>query len=73
MNHKQAFRQILKELRKKHGFTQKELAELSGLSQIFITKLEKGERNPSIETLFMLGKAFQMSGSTILAKVEKMY
>ncbi|MCB0279418.1 MAG: helix-turn-helix transcriptional regulator [Calditrichaeota bacterium] len=73
MNHKQAFGQILKELRKKHGFTQKELAELSGLSQIFITKLEKGERNPSIETLFMLGKAFQMSGSTILAKVEKMY
>ncbi|EDY35072.1 CBS domain pair protein [Aciduliprofundum boonei T469] len=37
----------IKERRKRLGWTQKELAERSGVSQSAITKIEKGDMNPS--------------------------
>ena len=38
----------IKEYRKKHGLTQKKLAEALGVRQNTICLWEKGERNPSI-------------------------
>ncbi|WP_407941794.1 helix-turn-helix domain-containing protein [Mesorhizobium neociceri] len=37
-------------IRKKAGFTQKQLAEISGFSQQYISGLKKGKRNPTIVT-----------------------
>nr|WP_157866191.1 helix-turn-helix transcriptional regulator [Mesorhizobium japonicum] len=37
-------------IRKKAGFTQKQLAEISGFSQQYISGLKKGNRNPTIVT-----------------------
>lgn len=41
----------LKTLRNKKGYTLKELSDLSGLSVSFISDVENGRRNPSIENL----------------------
>jgi transcriptional regulator with XRE-family HTH domain len=41
-------------LRTAAGLTQEQLAERTGFSQQYISKLEKGRRNPTIVTLFEL-------------------
>ena len=38
-------------IRKEKGMTQERLAELSGLSQQYLSGLESGRRNPTIVTL----------------------
>ncbi len=47
----------IKERRKKLGWTQKELAEKSGVSQSAITKIEKGDMNPSYTLAVKIFKA----------------
>jgi transcriptional regulator with XRE-family HTH domain len=41
-------------LRQAAGLTQEQLAERSGFSQQYISKLEQGHRNPTIVTLYEL-------------------
>jgi len=41
-------------LRTAAGLTQEALAERTGFSQQYISKLEKGRRNPTVVTLFEL-------------------
>ena len=42
------------------GMTQKELAEITGIAQGDISKLERGSANPSIRTLQRLAKGMGM-------------
>jgi transcriptional regulator with XRE-family HTH domain len=44
-------------IRKSKGITQEKLAEISGFSQQYISGLEKGERNPTIVTIYELSLA----------------
>ena len=46
--------------RKKLGLTQDQLAELSGSSREFISRLENGTRNPSIKLLQRLAEGMGM-------------
>jgi transcriptional regulator with XRE-family HTH domain len=48
----------LRELRSQHGWTLEELAERSGLSKPFLSRLEAGGRQPSIAALLTLARAF---------------
>lgn len=48
------------ETRLKKGLTQKELSELSGITQSDISRLEKGKLNPTISTLQRLARAMGM-------------
>jgi transcriptional regulator with XRE-family HTH domain len=45
-------------IRKARGWTQEELAERSGLSQQYLSDLERGKRNPTIVTIYELAQAF---------------
>lgn len=51
----------IQELRKKNNLTQSELAEKIGLSTNFIGMVERGERNTSVNKIFKLAKAFNIS------------
>ncbi len=51
----------IQELRKKNNLTQYELAEKIGLSTNFIGMVERGERNTSVDKIFKLAKAFNIS------------
>lgn len=44
-------------LRAERGMTQEKVAELSGLSQQYISGLERGGRNPTVVTLFEISQA----------------
>jgi transcriptional regulator with XRE-family HTH domain len=44
-------------LRRKKRLTQEQLAEISGFSQQYISGLERGERNPTVVTVYEIARA----------------
>lgn len=48
-------------IRREKGLTQERLAEISGLSQQYLSGLERGRRNPTIVTLFEIATALGVS------------
>jgi transcriptional regulator with XRE-family HTH domain len=53
-------------LRKRHGLTQMQLADLLGINYNHVGKMERGERSPSLETLFKLMQVFHVSCDQLL-------
>lgn len=51
-----AIMQALMDARREAGLTQQQLAELTGIAQADISRLERGEGNPSLRTLQRLAK-----------------
>ena len=51
-----AIMQALMDARRESGLTQKQLSELTGIAQADISRLERGEGNPSLHTLQRLAK-----------------
>ena len=49
--------QAVIDARKESGLTQQQLAERTGISQAYISKLENGNANPSLKTLQRLASA----------------
>ncbi|SIN67696.1 transcriptional regulator, XRE family [Parasphingorhabdus marina DSM 22363] len=47
-------------IRKERGLTQEKLSELSGLSQQYISDLERGKRNPTIVTIYEIAMALEV-------------
>ena len=65
-----AFGEIIRDLRTKRGLSQEDLADLSGLHRNAVGLLERGERTPSVETLFALGHELGIKPSTLVTKLE---
>ncbi len=51
-------RNRLEELRRQHGITQEQLAELLGVSRQTVGSLENGRYNPSIQLAFRIAHFF---------------
>ena len=66
-----AFGEILRELRVHQRLTQEALAEKSELDRTFISMLERGERQPSLSSLFKLASALNTEVSHILKMLEE--
>jgi len=59
--------QMLKDLRKKRGLTQIELAKRAKITQPYIVDLERGDKlNPSLDVLRRLAKALKCSISELV-------
>lgn len=56
-------------IRKEKGWTQEQLAERSGFSQQYLSDLERGERNPTIVTIFEIAQALGVSHVDLVAPV----
>jgi transcriptional regulator with XRE-family HTH domain len=48
-------------LRLAKGFTQERFAELSGFTQQYVSGLERGQRNPTVVTLYHLAQTLGVS------------
>ena len=57
MKPENAFAEVLKATRKKHGFSQEKLALQGGLDRTFISLLERGLRQPSLTTILQIADA----------------
>jgi transcriptional regulator with XRE-family HTH domain len=60
----------VKRFRLKKGLTQEQFAEASGFSQQYISGLERGQRNPTIVTLYELAAALGVSHMELMRPVR---
>ncbi len=60
----------LKELRDKNKLTQEKLADKIGVDRSYMGFLERGEKNPTLRMLALLAKAFDITLSDLLKKVD---
>lgn len=56
----------LRAIRERKGITQEELALEAGLNRAYVGYIERGERNPSTETLVKIAKALKVSPKDLL-------
>lgn len=63
------FAENLSMQRKLRGWTQKKVAEESGLPQSVISNFESGWANPTLENLVILSKAFKLPPKTWFEKI----
>ena len=54
------YRAILKRNREKQGLSQNKLAKRLGVTQTFISEIERGRQNPSLEQFFRICKELQI-------------
>lgn len=62
----ESFAVRLKAARDKHGHSQAELADLSGIDRQLISKYERGVKLPGVEGLAKLSKALKVSADYLL-------
>ena len=58
-------------LRKEKGLTQEDLEARSGFSQQYLSGLERGQRNPTIITLYELSQALGVSHLELVQPIAK--
>ncbi|NRA86232.1 MAG: helix-turn-helix transcriptional regulator [Rhizobiales bacterium] len=64
------FGKKLQKLRKNRELSQESFAEISGLHRTYISSLERGDRNPTLTTLFSISKALNITISSLLEGIE---
>ena len=62
------FGKTLRALRTKRGISQEGLAEAADLHRNMVGLLERGRRNPSLETIVKLAKALRVEPAKFFAK-----
>ena len=68
---KDAFGKELRNARKAVGVSQEKLALQVGLDRTYISMLERGLRQPSLTTIFLLAPALGLSSVDLVAKVQE--
>ncbi len=64
------FGKVVKELRLEKSLSQESLALESGIDRTYISDIEKGERNISLQIISQLSQALQISLSDFFKKIE---
>ena len=60
----------LKRLRRQAGWTQGELSDKTGIRVAHLSRLEKGEGDPKLSTIYKLMAAFKCSADTLLENLD---
>lgn len=63
-----AFGKALREYRERAGLSQENLADAAELDRTFIGMLERGQRQPTLETLFRIANALSVAPQTLIAR-----
>jgi transcriptional regulator with XRE-family HTH domain len=64
-----SFGQVIQRLRRDREFSQEELGFASGYHRTYIGLLERGQKSPSLRTIFELAKALKVGPSEVI--IEK--
>lgn len=60
----------IKELRAKKGFTQEKLAEMMGINSKYMSGIERGNENPTLNTFIKLSDALEIEIGDIFSFLE---
>lgn len=63
---RRAFGQNVRELRQAAGFSQEELAHLAGLDRTYVGSVERGERNISLDNIWLLADTLGVPPSQLI-------
>jgi transcriptional regulator with XRE-family HTH domain len=69
----QIFGDVLRRYRSDRNISQEELAFQAGVDRTFVSRLERGIRQPTITTLIGLGQALGVSAAELVRETEKEY
>lgn len=67
------FGDILRRRRSEIGISQEELAFLAGVDRTFVSRIERGIRQPSLRTLIGLGQALKISAADLVLEAETQF
>lgn len=62
-----ALGQRIRDLRRKRGLTQEQLAELADLSTPYVSHLERGSKKPSLAVLVRLSESLEVTADQLLS------
>ncbi len=62
---------VLRNVRQTRDLSQEELAARAGYHRTYIGQLERGEKSPSLRTVFNLCSTLQVNPSVLIRKVER--
>ena len=62
--------QVLRKIRLEKGISQETLADLSGLHRTYMSDVELGKRNVSLENIDRIANALEVSISEIFKQIE---
>ena len=61
---------VIQERRKQLALTQDQLARRSGMHRTYVSDIERGERNLSLESIYNISKGISTSLSVLFAEAE---
>lgn len=67
------FGEVLRRHRSEKNISQEELAFLSGVDRTFVSRLERGIRQPTITTVIGIGQALGVPAADLVRETEKGY
>lgn len=62
--------QVIAQFRKKKGISQEVLSGLADIGRTHLSAIERGERKPTLETLYRLANALDVNMSDIIREIE---
>ena len=61
---------VIADLRKKKGVSQEVLSGLADIGRTHLSAIERGERKPTLETLYRISSALEVKMSDIVKEIE---
>lgn len=65
------FGKVLQSLRRERGLSQEALGYNSGYHRTYISLLERGQKSPSLKTIFKLATALDVKVSSLIKLIER--
>lgn len=63
--------QVISDFRNKKGISQEVVSGLADIGRTHLSAIERGERKPTLETLFRISQALDIKMSDIVKEIER--
>lgn len=68
-----SFGLVLRQLRQNRGLSQEQLGFESGYHRTYISLLERGQKSPSLQTIFKLAEVLKVEPSEIIERIQTLH